>query len=85
MSENPDNKHYFGLGEQQKMRSEEDGEPLAIDQRYLVPTQGQLRFVVRAESQLPQGIVKDVRILQQYQWCAEEGAFDWYDIPLVDE
>lgn len=74
MSTNPDNEHFIGLGANEKMKDSE-GNDMVMDMRYLIPEKGMLRFVVRDEK----------RILQQYQWSAEEGGFDWYDIPLVDE
>lgn len=84
MGTNPDNKNYVDLGPQSKQLDSE-GNEMEMDARYLIPVQHQLRFVIRAESQLPQGIVKDVRILQQYQWSMEEGQFDWYDVPMVND
>lgn len=68
MNENPDNYSYLGLG----------------PQRHLIPTNGMLRFVERRETNVPEGSQVKVRfILQQYQWSAKEGDFDWYDVPLV--
>lgn len=87
MNENPDNDSYLGLGPQRKMMGEDkEGNPieLALDQRHLIPTNGMLRFVERRETNVPEGSQVRVRfILQQYQWSAEEGDFDWYDVPLV--
>lgn len=81
MNENPDNANYLGLGPQSV-------EPeTMLDSRYLIPTQGVLRFIKRSVP-MPEstdGMMTTRRILQQYQWSAEEGAFDWYDVPLVDE
>lgn len=88
MAENPDNKNYVDLGPQckQQVRSEETGEmvELSLDQRYLIPTQGMLRFIEREVMIEGTEVPKRVRILQQHQWCMETGEFGWYDIPLVD-
>lgn len=74
MSENPDNITYEGLGPQHKIAG------TTLDQRYLIPSGGMLRFV---ERETP--ATTAVRVLQQYQWSAEEGKHDWYDIPMVVE
>lgn len=73
MSENPDNKYYVDLGPQSKQKDSE-GNEINMDARYMIPVQHQLRFIKRDDS----------AILQQYQWCQDKGAFDWYDIPLVE-
>lgn len=79
MSDNPDNKTYLGLGPQYKQ------EGTTLDGRYLIPSQGMLRFVEREVMDEASGLAGVHRILQQWQWCAETGEFNWYDIPLVGE
>lgn len=86
MAENPDNKDYIGLGIQQMMvvKDAETGEEvgLKMEQRFLVPQQGMLRFVEKEIDN--HGTPALARVLQQYQWSSEQGQFDWYDIPLVE-
>ena len=84
MSNNPDNENYIGLGPQSKMKDSE-GNDLAMDTRYLIPAQHQLRFVERGVPTEDPAVLKRVRILQQYQWSQELGTFGWYDIPSVSE
>ena len=43
------------------------------------PVPHELRFIERHI-----GAGKNIRILQQYQWCTSQSAFDWYDIPLQE-
>lgn len=83
MSTNPDNNNHIGLGPQRKMIV--DGEEINMDQRYLIPTAGMLRFIERGVPTENEHVLKKVRILQQYQWSQELSEFDWFDIPLVDE
>jgi len=68
MNENPDNKNIIGLGPDSKLPDTD------MSSRYLIPTPGMLRYI---DTDAPN------RVLQQYQWSAEAGIFDWYDIPLV--
>jgi hypothetical protein len=74
MSENPNNIEYQGL----TAPSDELGVA------FLIPTQGMMRFVERAEP-MSSKTVKVVRILQQYQWSAKLGGFDWFDLPCIKE
>ena len=76
MNENQDNDSIIGLGPQYQ--------ECGMDGRHLIPTQGMLRFIKRADPDDDGDIVKMVCNLQQYQWGAEKGDFDWYDIPLVE-
>jgi hypothetical protein len=84
MSENPDNEWYLGFGPQSK-QLDGDGNEMNLDARYLVPTQHQLRFVERGVPTANPEVLEKRRILQQYQWSAKDGKFDWYDVPLVTE
>ncbi len=68
--ENPDNKYIIGLGPQGR-------DEFRKDWRHMPPQPGTLRFVQRTDIEQIQ------RILQQYQWCSELSAFDWYDLPIV--
>lgn len=49
------------------------------EKRYLVPQQGELRYV---ERQSESGAL---RILQQYQWSHTLAGFHWFDINLEAE
>lgn len=88
MAENPDNADYLGLGPQCKKRvpSAETGEmvELELNQRFLIPTTGMLRFVEKEVIIEGTEVPKRVRILQQYQYSREAGA-GWFDIPLVEK
>ena len=73
--ENPDNKYIIGLGPQGR-------DEFRKDWRHMPPQPGMLRFVQRTDTTHPTHPVTK-RILQQYQWCSELSAFDWYDLPIV--
>lgn len=51
------------------------------DTAVLVPTPGMLRFVIRKVHE--DGTTQ--RILQQFQWSAQDRRQDWYDVPCLDE
>ena len=80
--ENPDNKDYVGFGSQAD-QLDSDGNSLGIKRRFLIPSPGMLRFVDRDIHNATNEYAETARILQQYQHSANEGKFDWYDIPLV--
>lgn len=82
--ENPDMRNYVGFGSQRKVQ-DKDGNDMMMDARYLIATDGMLRFIVRETATENPKHTAQLRILQQYQWCGEVGKFDWYDIPLVVE
>lgn len=77
--ENPDNINYIGLGPQARIKDAE-GNDTNIEERYLIPVAGMLRFlrVKKADG-------TERNILQQFQWSSEDGKHDWYTIPLVEE
>lgn len=76
---NPDNIHHIGLGPPHLIPE------TSMDSRYLIPVSGMLRFIERGVPTENPEVMKKGRILQQYQWCAIESKFDWYDLPTVHE
>lgn len=79
MATNPDNKTYLGLGPPWKIPE------TTLDGRYLIASEGMLRFVNRAEHNETSEFVKTLRILQRYEWSAEMKKHDWFDVELVDD
>jgi hypothetical protein len=76
MSTNPDNKDYEGLGPQEIIPD------TTLNSRFLSPTPGMLRFVEKEVDN--HGTPALARVLQQYQYSANDNGFNWYDIPLVE-
>lgn len=79
--ENPDNGSYLGLGPQAYVK-DADGNDTNIQERYLIPVAGMLRFVKVKD---PDGPDHGECRLEQFQWSSEDGKHDWYEIPLVEE
>lgn len=72
---NPDNKDYIGLGPQEKIPD------TPLNSRFLTPTNGMLRFVEKTVDN--HGTPAKARVLQQWQYSANDNGFNWYDVPLV--
>jgi hypothetical protein len=77
MKENPDNNMYIGLGPTETIPD------TTLESRFLVPNAGMLRFVEKEVDNY--GTPSKARVLQQWQWSAKAGGFDWYDVPLVEK
>jgi len=79
MAENPNNNDYMGLGPQTKVPNTN------MDSRYLIPSNGMLRFVKRNVPTENPDVMEKTCILQEYGYSQILGESDWFDVPLVED
>ena len=51
----------------------------------MVPSNGDLRFVLRDVEDDSTPMPRQLRILQRYEWSITDGQWAWYDVHLAEE